>query len=164
MRADLFRLAFLATHGGIYADADDVCRHGIDDWLEPGVELVLLQEDLGSIGNNFMAAAPNHPFIKAVLAAITNHVLGRQGGIWFASGPGAITLSFCAEYLPTLREQRLPAGLRVIDYCHMQQRISLHLPRRYKQGDTHWSNPANARQPTYRPPLPIRSVPSDGLG
>ena len=162
MRADVFRLAFLLTQGGIYADADDLCRHGIDVWLEPGVELVLLQEDLGTIGNNFMAVAPGHPFIKAVLETVTANILGRQGSIWFASGPGAITLSFCAKYLPALREQRLPAGLCVIDYCHVQQRISLHLPRRYKQGDTHWSNPANGRHPTYRVPLPIRAAPPDG--
>ena len=163
MRADVFRLAFLYIQGGIYADVDDLCRHGIDDWLEPGVEMVLLQEDLGTIGNNFLAVAPGHPFIKAVLAAGTANILGRQGGIWFASGPGAITLSFCVEYLPALREQHLPDGLRIIDYCHLQQRISLHLPRRYKHGNTHWSSPASARQPTYRPPLPIRPGTTSGL-
>ena len=39
-KADLFRLAYLAARGGIYADADDRCLAPLDGWIHPGATLV----------------------------------------------------------------------------------------------------------------------------
>jgi tetratricopeptide (TPR) repeat protein len=139
MRSDLFRLAYLAVKGGLYADADDGCRHDIRDWLKPGYDLLLLQEDVGSIGNNFIAAAPGHPFILAALAEVTRNILRKQGdNIWFISGPGAWSVCFCRHHARQLENTSLPSAMLVQDFYHMQQRISMHLPRNYKQDVRHW--------------------------
>jgi mannosyltransferase OCH1-like enzyme len=67
MKADLFRLAYLHHDGGFYVDADDRCVAPLSmiDWRK--FSLVLYQEDLGSLGNNFIAAAPGHPAIADAL-------------------------------------------------------------------------------------------------
>ena len=152
MRADLLRLAYLAMHGGLYADADDLCRHDLSDWLQPGCTMLLLQEDVGSIGNNFIAAVPRHPFILHALERITANILDRPGDcIWFVSGPGALSVIFCQFYGAVLRAGRMPAGVAVKDVYHMQQRISMHLPRAYKQDERYWLLPKAAARPLARP-------------
>src|SRR6185437_9382700 len=62
-KADLFRLAWLYVVGGVYADMDDRCRAPVTRILPPGAPLVLFQEELCTIGNNFIAAAPGSPVI-----------------------------------------------------------------------------------------------------
>ncbi|MCF7995529.1 MAG: hypothetical protein K9L88_11885 [Chromatiaceae bacterium] len=47
MRADLFRLAYLAVRGGLYADADDRCRHSLREWLAPGIVCCCCKRMLG---------------------------------------------------------------------------------------------------------------------
>ena len=147
MRADIFRLAYLLECGGIYVDADDMCRHDLSPILESGFSLVLLQEDLGTIGNNFIAAAPGHPWIQFTLEHIVKWVLNKQGDyIWFLTGPGAISNSFCRYYISHLREGRLPAGIRVRDSYQFTRFISQHLPRSYKRDSRHWSATENTNR------------------
>lgn len=142
MKADLFRLAYLYARGGIYADADDKCRHSIEPWLTNGLDLLLMQEDLGSIGNNFIAAAPEHPLILAALNTVTQNILKKQGGgAWWSSGPAIMTTAFCSMYLDALSQSRLPDGLHVIDYYRTAKRISMHVPRAYKHSDKYWLSP-----------------------
>jgi len=113
MRADIFRLAYLAVEGGIYADADDICRRSVGDLLSPNVELVLVQEDLGSIGNNFICVRPEHPFIAAALEQVVTQVLKKQQNIiWFLTGPGAMTQRFCLYFLDVLAAGELPQRFR----------------------------------------------------
>ena len=150
MRADVFRLAYLSIKGGVYADADDLCRHSIANWFAIDVELVLIQEHLGSIGNNFMAAMPNHPFIVAALDRAVDQILGKQGDIWFASGPGTITILFCNYYLNELRQLRIAPTINIMDCYTLGQRISIQLPRQYKQTTKSWSSPKNQNKPIYR--------------
>jgi tetratricopeptide (TPR) repeat protein len=152
MRADIFRLAYLAIHGGVYADADDLCRHPITTWLAPDLELILIQEHLGSIGNNFIASIPNHPFILAVLEKVVDQILDKQGDIWFTSGPGAWTILFCNYYLDDLRQSKVPLGIAVIDCYSLSTKISIQLPRQYKQTSKSWSSPKNQKMSIYRIP------------
>jgi tetratricopeptide (TPR) repeat protein len=155
MRSDIFRLVWLWVQGGVYADADDLCRRSIAPWLAPGLQLLLLQEDIGSIGNNFIAAEPGNPFIKAALDAVVANVLGRQGdSVWFISGPGALTTAFTGHFQAAMAQGQLPPGVRVIDTWHMQrQAISMHLPRRYKQDERHWSSAEAQVRSLFRPPV-----------
>lgn len=156
MRADLVRLAVLSVQGGIYADADDFCRVSIEPWLMPGCELLLLQEDIASVGNNFIAAAPGHPFILAALEHVAQNLAKRQDGIWFSSGPGALTQVFCTIYREALRQSRLPQGVRILDTYEIGSRISLHLPRRYKQTEKHWSTDKGQAVRRFRPTASFR--------
>jgi mannosyltransferase OCH1-like enzyme len=88
MRSDIFRLAYLAVIGGVYVNADDLCRHDIGELLSPRFDLILLQENLASIGNNFIAAASGQSCIEFILSAIVDWVLEKQGNnVWFRTGP-----------------------------------------------------------------------------
>lgn len=142
MKADLFRLSYLYACGGIYADADDKCRHSLEPWLTNGLDLLLLQEDLGSIGNNFLAVAPKHPLILVALNTVTQNILQNQGGgAWWSSGPAIMTTTFCMTHIDELSQARIPDGVHVIDYNHIAKRISMHVPRAYKRSDKHWMSP-----------------------
>ena len=58
MQADIFRLAYLFHEGGYYIDADDRCIAPIST-LEPGDrDLILYQEDFGTVGNDFIGVRP----------------------------------------------------------------------------------------------------------
>jgi len=150
MRADIFRLAYLAIHGGVYADADDLCRHPIADWFTKDLELLLIQEHLGSIGNNFMAAMPSHPFIIAALNKVVDQILSKQGDIWFTSGPGALTILFCNYYLSELKQSKVSPQICVMDCYSIAKKLSIQLPRQYKQTSKSWSSPKNGQKPIYR--------------
>lgn len=162
MRADVFRLAYLYSMGGIYADADDACRAPVTSWLKPGLELLLLQEHLGSVGNNFIAVIPRHPWIKQALDRVVANILQQQGDIWFSSGPGALTLSFCEYYLDLLGQCRLPPGVQLITCFEAEQKLSIRLPRQYKQTEKSWSAPQNRHIPIYRPVFDSRANTSRG--
>ena len=152
MRADIFRLAYLKQCGGIYADADDLCRHSIDSWFDSGCELLLVQEHLGTIGNNFIASMPNHPFIEVAFERVVSQILSRQGDVWFASGPGCITMAFCGYYLDVLSQGLLPDGVKVKTCYELSQKISIQLPRQYKQSKRNWSSSRGTQIPIYRYP------------
>ena len=62
-RADIFRLAYLASKGGIFIDADDRCLARLDTFVSPHAELVAYQDNYGAIASNFVGAIPNHPVI-----------------------------------------------------------------------------------------------------
>jgi mannosyltransferase OCH1-like enzyme len=152
MRADIFRLAYLKHCGGVYVDADDLCRHSIAPWLDSGCELLLIQEHLGTVGNNFMASVPNHAFIAYTFDRVVNQILERQGDIWFASGPGCITIAFCNYYLDMLTQGVLPPGIMMKTCYELEQKISIQLPRQYKHGKKSWSSSKGAQVPIYRYP------------
>lgn len=141
MRSDIFRLAYLSVNGGVYVDADDLCRHDIGGLLSPGFELILMQENLASIGNNFIAAAPGHPCIEFILSTIVDLVLEKQGNnVWFLTGPGALSSGFCRHYRQQLGRARLPAGIRVITVYRLYDFVSPHIPCRHKNDERHWNS------------------------
>jgi len=141
MRSDIFRLAYLAVSGGVYVDADDLCRHDIGELLSPGFELILMQENLASIGNNFIAAAPRQPCIEFILSTIVDLVLEKQGNnVWFLTGPGALSSGFCCHYRQQLGRARLPAGIRVITVYRLYDFVSPHIPCRHKNDERHWNS------------------------
>ena len=91
-KADIFRRAYLLRCGGLYADADDRCVTPISGLLKPGTSLFLYQEDIGSIGNNVMAAVPGHPALSRALNLAVAGVTGGDSDIaWLATGPGLLT-------------------------------------------------------------------------
>ena len=77
--------------------ADDRCIAPIATLDPGGRALIVYQEDLGSIGNNFIGARPGHPVIQRALsngAAAINR--GDSDILWLSTGPGLLTRSFAA--------------------------------------------------------------------
>jgi hypothetical protein len=150
MRSDLFRLAYLCEFGGIYADADDLCVNPIDGFIIFGVDLILVQEPTGSIGNNFLATSPRHPFIEFALSCIVNNILNKAGGIWFASGPGALTICFCQMYMQFLERGRIPPGIAIQESHNLHRYVTPHLHINYKLSGRGWRSPSGQISRIYR--------------
>ena len=141
-KADIFRLAFLVARGGIYADADDRCLASVDSFIRQDASLVVHQENYGSIGNNFVAATPEHPVLVRALELAAAAMCWRDHDlVWLSTGPGLLTRAFAQEWAA----QR-PAGLlrrtQVIDLGELQRAIGIHCPVRYKSTHLHWSRSA----------------------
>ena len=135
-RADLFRLALLALYGGVYADADDRCLRPLDEFLPEGATLVLYQEDLGTLGNNFMAAAGGHPVVlRALEQAVVAINRGDTDIVWLATGPALIS-RVAAGWLA--QSSALPPGLVVFDRREAFQAIGMHCAAGYKRAGRHW--------------------------
>jgi hypothetical protein len=140
MKADLFRLAYLAVHGGVYVDADDRCTAPLSGLLPPGAALVLYREYLGTLGNNFLAAAPDHPVIRAALVQATAAInRGDQEILWLSTGPGLITRSV-AQQLAT--GDALLGALRIWSRREMLRFVSIHCSAGYKDTVQHWTRAA----------------------
>ncbi|MEM9973550.1 MAG: glycosyltransferase [Pseudomonadota bacterium] len=68
-KADFWRLCVLIAEGGVYADLDTVCLVPLAGVLPPEARFVASAAGLShAVSNMFLAAAPNHPFLKAALA------------------------------------------------------------------------------------------------
>ncbi|WP_152044595.1 tetratricopeptide repeat protein [Aureimonas psammosilenae] len=143
MKADLFRLALLATEGGIYVDADDRCLAPLDPLLPPGRALVLYQEDLGSTGNNFIAAMPGHPILADALERAVHAInRGDTDILWLSTGPGL--LSRCVAGHLAQREASA-RGLLVLDRHEWARFSAIHCLAAYKATERHWSRTAFGR-------------------
>ncbi|MBR0756432.1 tetratricopeptide repeat protein [Bradyrhizobium jicamae] len=144
-KADLFRLAYLAARGGIYADADDRCLVGFDSYFDPRATLIVHQENYGSIGNNFIAAVPEHPVVvRALELAAAAMVRGDTDLVWLATGPGLLTRAFALQWAKQSDGQLL-RRTQVLDLGELQRRIGIHCPVQYKSTDRHWSRKAFGR-------------------
>jgi mannosyltransferase OCH1-like enzyme len=138
-KADLFRLAYLAARGGVYADADDRCFAPLDGYIRPNATLVVYQENFGSLGNNFIAATAAHPVITRALelaAAAMNRL--DKDLVWLSTGPGLFTRAF-AQVWAGSKPGCLLLRTQVLDLGPIQRVIGMHCPVRYKSTDLHWS-------------------------
>ena len=142
IRADVFRLALLLTEGGVYLDADDRCARPIDTLLPPGAEAVFYQEHLGSIGNNFLAAAPGNPIIATALNEAVRAVLEGAGeSTWLATGPGLLS-RVVAMHIAHSQILGLPRGVHIVPQSVFRETIQACRRARYKRGTRHWSRAA----------------------
>ncbi|MGB7565892.1 MAG: tetratricopeptide repeat protein [Prochlorococcaceae cyanobacterium] len=150
IKSDLFSLAYLFKNGGIYADAGNRCRHSLKPLLSEGVELIVIQEDLGSIGNNFIASVPSHPFIGLALEMACRNVLDQAGwNPWFLSGSGVLSLCFANLYQNELANSAVPPpkGLQVLTQHTMARWVSFHLQPSVKVSDGSWKVPHGIKNP-----------------
>ncbi|WP_431284639.1 tetratricopeptide repeat protein [Humitalea sp. 24SJ18S-53] len=139
MRADLLRLALLDAEGGVYLDADDLCVGALDRLLPAGSRMVVYQEDFGSIGNNFLAAAPGDPLIAEALGLAASAILsGASETIWLATGPGLIS-RVVARAIAATPGLALPSGLHIVSLSQFLRVIRPHQRVSYKIGAGHWS-------------------------
>jgi Flp pilus assembly protein TadD len=142
-KSDIFRLAFLAAEGGIYADADDRCTHPVSTIIPGGAKLVVYQDEHMTLCNNFIAAAPGHPVILAALEAAVRAMLrGDRDTVWFSTGPALLTRAF-TQVLVARRDRLIdPAasGIAVLDRRELACAVSIHCAAAYKRTGRHWLN------------------------
>jgi tetratricopeptide (TPR) repeat protein len=147
-RADIFRLAYLATEGGYYADADDLCHANINAFVPPGATFVTYLEDYGTLGNNFIGAVPGHPVITLALRrAVESLNRGDNDLLWLGTGPALLTRAF-AQVLsdPDKSSASLLDSTAFFEFGQLQRSIGFHCPARYKKTEAHWSRSAFKRE------------------
>lgn len=140
MKSDLFRLAWLSVNGGFYADADDRALVPIGDFLPPGTELLLSQENSGPVGNNFIGATERHPVIVSALSAGVAAI--NQGGnesLWLSTGPGLLSRCLAAWLAdsPEIMQARL-GRLTVFTDAELARNVRIHCAAAYKKTKRHW--------------------------
>lgn len=143
MKADLFRLALLGEEGGVYADADDRCLAPIRPLLAGGVGFLSYQEDLGSLGNNVLAAVPGHPIVRLardLACAAVNR--GDNDILWLSTGPGLLSRA-AARLLATQPDAM--RDVRIIDRHQLSRFVAIHCLTGYKSTERHWSRTAFGR-------------------
>ncbi|MGJ4927590.1 tetratricopeptide repeat protein [Bradyrhizobium sp. HKCCYLS2038] len=144
-KADVFRLAWLAKEGGVYVDADDGCNTGLDEMIPNGAGFVGYQEDYGSLGNNFIAAAPDHPVIRRALKLAVDALnRGDRDLVWLSTGPGLLSRAFAQHWADSDDDSWLRA-CRIMSLGEMQRHVRLHCHVRYKSTEKHWSKTSFAR-------------------
>jgi len=138
-QADIFRLAVLLVEGGVYVDADDYCRRPLEALIPDEANLVLHQEDLGSVANNFIAAAPGHPLLREALADACEAIRAGAGeSPWLSSGPGLMTRVIGRAVVDS-GELRLPPGVQIHRLRAYRKHISPGRYLAYKRTTQHWS-------------------------
>jgi tetratricopeptide (TPR) repeat protein len=136
-KADIFRLAWLFAEGGTYVDADDRCLGSLTAVHPPGARLMVYQEDLGTLGNNFIASTMWHPVIgRALSLATTAMNRGDTDLIWLSTGPGLLTRAFAQVWAETGGE--LKHSLVVLDRRDVASVTAMHCHAAYKTTNRHW--------------------------
>lgn len=148
-KSDIFRLAWLARQGGIYADADDRCLRPLETILPAGAKLVLSQEVLGTAGNNFIAVVPGHPVIELALRLAVNAVnRGDNDGVWYSTGPALLTRAL-AQVLTASGTVNMD-GTAILDLRGLFRAVAIGCAAPYKATNRHWSRATRVR-PTNTP-------------
>lgn len=100
MQADLFRVAFLAEAGGLYADADELCLGPMPELMARMADAELAAVRSGDIPgflhNYFMGARADSPTMASAVRMAAAGVLGAAQlqvpvDIWHTTGPGLVT-------------------------------------------------------------------------
>lgn len=70
--ADCMRYEILEQHGGVYVDADSICKKPMDDLLECDFFTVYSgsNDDPLRVANGFIGSVPNHPVMAEMIKAI----------------------------------------------------------------------------------------------
>ncbi|MBZ0129629.1 MAG: tetratricopeptide repeat protein [Rhodobacteraceae bacterium] len=136
-KADIFRIACLYHRGGVYLDADDKCLTGLDTFLDPCLTFTACQEDLTSIGNNFIACAPKHPILSHALnlaCSARNNTTGES--VWLALGPGLLTRAIASA--GTTRDGMFRQGIWIMPAHRLNRHVKTAMPLGYKSTAAHW--------------------------
>lgn len=136
--SDFLRLCVLARKGGVYADADDILTGPLAPMIDRGAGFVaILEPGLSTIGNNFIAAAPDHPLILLAAKMARGALLARANETtWSKTGPALLTRA-AAVYLARQAETGAAADVAFLRYDDILGGIGIHnkVPHKRKAGD-----------------------------
>ncbi|RIA02317.1 hypothetical protein D1920_08345, partial [Rhodopseudomonas palustris] len=133
-RADLFRLAWLAQGGGVWADADDRCFAGLAEILPDGTQFAAVQQIEGALGNSFIAAVPGHPIVCAALAqGCAALIRGDHDYQWLSTGPGLLSRAF-ATFISTAPDDGWRKTTRIFEFGGFQRSVGVGALLGYKMG------------------------------
>lgn len=148
-QADFFRLAYLNKMGGFYADVDDLCLQPLDSIVNIKPELVILQEDVVTFGNNFLGCIPGQSIISTALAQVVDNLSDYcNESPWSATGPGLVTSVVCSSLIPYLNDANYQVWPRllVLTTAQFKKMINSHMFLPYKTTDKSWSHQACKRR------------------
>ncbi len=140
-RADLFRLAFLAREGGVWADVDEYPRAPVADWLAGADGVFAIEPGFGTVANNFIAARPGLGVVEQALGLAVAGLEGRLGSgeapyPWWDSGPAVLTCALAGALGEGVAGGA--RGLRLLGPMDYASRVSTNLPLPHKRGALHW--------------------------
>jgi tetratricopeptide (TPR) repeat protein/mannosyltransferase OCH1-like enzyme len=147
-KSDIFRLAWLAAEGGVYADADDRSLRPLATIIPANADLVMYQEDVASIGNNFIAARAGHPVIVLALSRAVEAInRGDTDNVWLSTGPALLTRAL-ATHLATGDAEQLavPKGIHVLDRRDLNRVVAMNCMLGYKNSQRNWANSVFAKR------------------
>jgi tetratricopeptide (TPR) repeat protein len=132
-RADILRLACLASEGGFFVDADDRSLAPLETLVQGSTNLVGYQESYGTIGVNFIGAAPGHPVITYALdCAVTAINRGDHDIAWLCTGPGLLTRAFAKTITVGNSSDWLRSSV-VLELHELQRAVGIYCPALYKR-------------------------------
>lgn len=160
MRSDLFRLAWLLHHGGLYVDADDAfIGDGPLPCFEAGLVLLPLAQHghaivpvsdalhasaagkfCGYFANNSpLYARAGHPVLRAALQTAVSHLLGcaargERGDIHEHTGPSNLNRALVVHLAECHRQGREPDVAVRLDWPWLRPFQAME----YKQGARNW--------------------------
>ena len=147
-RADILRLAYLASEGGYFVDADDKCLARLDAFVPPQAEFVGYQDNYGAIGSNFIGTIPGHPVIAFALEnAATAVNRGDRDIPWLSTGPGLLARAF--TQVLSVAETDWLSRVHLLELWELQRVVGIYFPARYKRPSgvkTNFSGEADAGQ------------------
>jgi tetratricopeptide (TPR) repeat protein len=130
-KADIFRLAYLAAAGGIYADVHDRCIGALSAILPHHAELVVYQEEMATLGSNFIAAAPAQPVVLTALQSAVNAINRGDRDIgWLATGPALLTRAL-AQVLAAQNTATIPPAVLVLERHELFTAVAVHCAANY---------------------------------
>ena len=147
-QADFFRLAYLNKMGGVYADADDRCCQSLNSLINLNSELIVAQEDIASIGNNFIACVPGQSIIRTAFYQATNTLIDYcNESPWFKTGPGLLTSVVANSLVPyiTYTDYQMWPRLLVLSQSQLRKFINQNISLAYKKTNKSWSQKAYQR-------------------
>jgi mannosyltransferase OCH1-like enzyme len=127
-------LAYLASEGGYFVDADDKCLTRLDTVVSPQAEFVGYQDDYGAIGSNFIGTIPGHPVIALALEnAGKAFNRGDRDIPWLSTGPGLLTRAF--TQVLSVAETDWLSRVHLLELWELQRAVGIYSPARYKRAN-----------------------------
>ena len=137
MQADVFRIAYLLRHGGVWIDAVTRLYASVDRWLPMGHPLVLLRRQHQThpeVATGFIFASAGHPLLARAWDRISAYLLMRSGTkVYRHFGPGILR--------DLMREQpQLASLVQILPEQDVAASICFGSSLRFVGRKQHWSN------------------------
>lgn len=137
-QADLFRLALLWREGGWWADTDLSCLAAISTLEHGGTDLLLHQEDVGTVGTDLIGARPHHPVIgRALAGAIEALEHGDTDMVRPADGPVLLTRGLAVHLAGDVAHRQ--DEVTVLDRPGLLRIVAVDRRASHEHGRRHWS-------------------------